>query len=294
MAGLAEFVADAILNPGPTNTVVNVTTTLVDTTLKTAVTQVVETAISITLENVIIDILSNGDVVIVVDQESSTTASLTAQLAVEMLLDLVKNLNQKAELSQESFFGFQFTGNAISNENQDIIRTTIKNSMSQFINTNDVKLIRDLAISVDNSNPLGGAYTMSPTTTIPPSGDVSITITQNSSINVSLAASSAILAELGIAVDLSQEGELEVSADPVSNAIGALADLLNGAAGTLLIIGIFLIILVLLSKPAAPAAMMPPRGGYYQDTVKPVPRNRPTAPRELSSSEADKVSRIVN
>lgn len=269
---LVGAVGGYLLNPGstPDNEVTNTIKTIINNTVSTEFSQRASVNINLAIQNLVLNVISSGDVVINIDQSSSTNVIQTADVVIEVLVDLVQTLAQNADLEQESLFGIQLSQNAVNQLTETQIRNTVSAKVSQFLNVNDIKLIDNVVINVDNSNP-GDSGVNDPNSagnypanylaepTIPPtSGDVTISITQNASNNIQLAAAAAILNDLGIQTDLTQEGTLVSEADPISNFFEGISELFGGTFGTIIIFAIIIIIIIFVAKPSGGSGSQQP------------------------------------
>lgn len=226
--------------------------TVLDTTVKTSINQVVDIASSISLENVKIQVISSGDVIINFSQSSDVSVTLTAQVIVDTLVNMMVDLQRQSKSFGNTLYGYTFSNNVITQQELTVIRTNIKNDVSQYLGVDDAKLIRDLSVTVDNV--INPEIIIKPNIDIPTSGNVILNITQNSTINLNIAAAISVLSQLGITQSTTQEATLIFHNIPLVEEANIFETFIESGIGSLVIFGFILVTMVIILKSPDPSS----------------------------------------
>jgi len=297
---LGSLIGSALGGNG-TNITNSVKSTIENTT-DTVVSQLATLNVVTTLQNVNIDIKSSGNVSLNISQTSAGNVMLRSDIVVTILTKAIMSMNQKADLANKSFLGIQLSGVSTDNLVESDVRNVVETKVAQQMNVNDKKLITDLKISVDNSSdsiqdPPDPKYSnkhLIVEPVVPPTaGNVTINITQEASNNITLAATAAIMNELGVKTTVDQSGKIVNSSDPITNFFDGLAKVL-GAAGQIwlyIALGVVALILLIAVMKAPPPQQQPMY--YPPQQSNGLSRKEMDELRSLISANKQKESKVV-
>jgi len=291
--GLALGVVLAAALTDNETSVTNQVKTIIENTTETTIQQLGNLNVVMTIQNLNFNIISSGNVVINIEQTSSGNVILQADVVAEIVTQALMQMSQNANVQSKSFFGIQFSDINSTNITEQEVRNVVRTKISQQTNVNDRKLLTDIDITVNNASspilpgdqpaPRYSHVTLVAEPVIPPvSGNVEINITQEAVNNITLAATAAIMNELGVTTTVDQEGEIVSSSDPIANFLEGIGNIL-GVGGDIvlfIVIGLIALILILLIARPPPQQSQPPP--YY-----------PQQNQQFSNSEMEQIKGLL-